>query len=220
MTDRLWDKSHQERDSVRSLEVFVEMLALARDDSYYWKWAIIALQNACHGFMVLALEGTWPVRLLPEKARRKVLRDQYSVAFDDRVFTGHIMGFMDLFASVQSDDLMRQNMRSEAFISTDAIQSSMQELNDIRNKHIHFRAETHLWYVPAFVPMSVDVLQVIDFLLNESGNIWWTRAQVTGELFRERSVEALRRAREQLSEIDAYYLSLRDSEDHMSNTPN
>jgi hypothetical protein len=209
MADRLQDVAHQERDTVRSLEFFVEMLGRVKDDGYYWKWATIALHNTCHGFMVLALEGTWSVGLLPPKARRRVLQQDQGVRiFDDRVYSERIMGFIELFASVQSVDDMTQNMISEAFVSTAAMNSSMQELNNLRNEHLHFRAMTYIRDVPAFVPMSLNALEVVDSLLNKSGNIGWTRAIGEGEPYHERAVEALEKAREELVELENHYRSL------------
>jgi hypothetical protein len=215
MVHRLRDVAHQERDAARSLEFFVEMLDRVREDSYYWKWAIIALHNACHGFMVLALEGTWPVRLLPLKTRRKVLQDQYSVDFDDRVYSDHIMGFLDLFEAIQDETMMRQYTDSKAFESKNTVTESMRSLNDLRNQHLHFRAMTRIDYVPAFVPMCFDALEVIDFLISESGNVGWTHSQVTAEAFKERSNDALTIARKRLADLDSVYRDLIPSADRL-----
>lgn len=141
MTDQLDDVSGEERDAVRALELFLEMLGRANGDTYYWKWATISLHNACHGFMVLALRGTTSsVNLLSDEIRGKVVEEQIIAGFDDRVVTSHILGFMKLFERVQSADDIPSTMIAEAFVSTDAINSSMQTLNDLRNDFLHFRA--------------------------------------------------------------------------------
>lgn len=212
MDERLRYVAHQERDSVRSLEFFVEMLDRVEEDSYYWKWAMTALHNACHGFMVLALEGTWPVNLLPPKARHKVLQDQYSVPFDDRVYTERISGFMELFDGVRQNSMMLRYTTSRAYSPPEEVIEAMRRLNELRNMDLHFRAMTRIEYVPAFVPMSLHVLGVIDFLKTESGNIGWAHSQVTGEGFEARAEAALNGARIRLAELTTFYERLMRSQ--------
>ena len=54
-----------------SLEMVSETLAKVLDNIYYWKWALIALENALQGYMVLALKGTSSINVLKEKCAQK-----------------------------------------------------------------------------------------------------------------------------------------------------
>lgn len=171
--DHGFDESTEEREAARGLEYFNEMLSRAETDTYFWKWAIFALHSAVHGFFVLALRGTRPVRLLNDKDMRKALRKEHEGPIDFAVYEDKIAPFMELYERTKVEKFMGQMINSRAFEASPRIDEDIRFLNEMRNEMMHYRAMTHVRSIADFFGPLQSGLRVIAFLHNESGNVHW-----------------------------------------------
>ncbi len=102
---RVW-RFDEDREAVEGVRFLLLVLQQALNDDYFWKWSIVAMHNALQAGFVLALKNTWPVRLLPEKVQKEVLKEQHKSGFDFRVYEEKIAAFLELYKRVQDKKYM------------------------------------------------------------------------------------------------------------------
>ncbi len=187
--------------AVDALAKTVSELAKVEVDPFAWKWAIIALHNALHGFMGLALRGSHGARLLiPKHERQKYARWERERALGRPIFEvekERVDAFLDLYAKIQDPARMRQYVHSKAFEPTADQDVSMEWLDQLRNSFSHYSAVTQIEPVAALPELVRDCVAVVAFLVDESQNVLLYPFELearTRELLGHLQVEAARLA--------------------------
>ncbi len=160
----------------------VDALAMATDrihwvqaDPFAWKWVVIALHNALHGFMGLALRRTDGAQLLIEKHERRTYahweRERQAERFLPDPGPTRIDTFLNLYEKIKNPERMRQYVHSKPFLSTEDQDASIAYLDRLRNDLSHYSDIRLVVRVAALPRMVKNCAAVIGFLSWESGNV-------------------------------------------------
>jgi hypothetical protein len=168
-----WIRTNEENEAVRSLEMTYELLQKTSNNPYYWKWVVVCLHNSLQGFMVLALRSTDGFRIL-KKSSREGLSKYFKGELPEPPKKIEIESFLDLYKKIKKPKEMRIYHNSQAFAPTPSGDSNIRYLNELRNEFIHFKPQG--WSISTDIFMGVlrESLNVIKFLVFESGNIYWS----------------------------------------------
>lgn len=164
-------ESNEEKDAVNSLSMFEFFYSRVSHDTYFYKWAIIALHNALQGFMILALKGTDTLNIYDSKSREKLI-NHFDNNGDIKWEEIRIENFQSLYKKLKSSE-MRLSGISKAFIPTGSEDDSIRKLNEFRNDFIHFGAKAWVIYLDDMPKTFSDCIRIIEFIVNESNNIVW-----------------------------------------------
>ena len=145
----------EEENAVDSLE---KAAAFIREgDPVKWKWVSIALHMALYSFCICALQGTDYDRVLKEPKRRG---KQYLISFVEAV------------TRIQQDQWMRQYVSSKTIVLSESQKRSINFINkELRNNFVHYIPLSWSIEVSGMPAIVEDVIQVIEQLVCESGNI-------------------------------------------------
>lgn len=167
-----WLRMNPESEAVEGALFLEEMLQRVAESKYHWKWATMALFNLTYSTFVLALKGTWPVQLLTNQQRGKTLKNQHILDFDESVWTGNAAAFRTLYKRVLSEEIMaRYYQISKALAENDDQFEGIEWLADRRDQFVHFKAESSAHELTVFPDQFLKVLEVVRFLVEDSGNI-------------------------------------------------
>jgi hypothetical protein len=161
------------------------MLRKVPDDPRYWIWVIISLHNSLQGFMVTALRSGLDLHLMSDQTRKKdrnawenyerCLQKGNNQGLDELPLTFEELAlapFMKLYEKIKRQDLMEERYTdSRRFVPTAEQDASVGLLHKLRNKYIHFFPHTNFLEVSGLPTMIRDCLEIIRFLVFESGNI-------------------------------------------------
>lgn len=188
-----------------------------------WKWAVIALHNTLQGFMVLALQSTWSVRILHRDQRAKRLRAVEEVyrateagdtaaaaAAEAATFAGkdEMAAFLHLYERIKDPEgAMMQFMNSKIYEPRPTDDQCMRCLNDVRNEYMHFVPCLRSMLLTQFPAIVETGLHVVSFLMSESNNITWYAGTHPNDL-KPRAYVALTRANEAVARLTASYAGL------------
>ena len=181
-------KTNTELEAVRALEFAARGAREALRDPYHWKWVIIALHNALQNMMVLALTCGNGLR---------ALRTDVAVSWILAYRKGakgpveKLDFFLNLFGKIQGSGILCFT-DSRAFQPSRSQQLSVERLNSLRNRFLHFLLGTWLIEAAGLPRLCLDCLDAGEFLSWESGNIWWHSASP------QRVRRAFRRVRQAL----------------------
>lgn len=163
----------EEIEAVRALEAVADLLPKTRADVYQWKWVVITLHNALQGYMVLALQGTWPVQVLPNRQTKKLLKaaadGDFAFVTDDH----HMDNLPGLYEKIKAPKRMSSFMDSKSFTPYGTCDESVARLCTLRNGFIHFLPKIRRIYVGDLPRMVTDCVGIIEFLVRESQTITW-----------------------------------------------
>ena len=186
-------------DAVFSLKFFDEQLAKVEEEPLYWKWALIALHNALHGFMVAALyqadidpvlqDGPNKTKYCPHCGAEisSAGNRPYGTASEWREWAmsrnsserkpqpkaWRMLSFLDLFQRIRDERYMERLLCSKKFEPSATQIDTVKSLNDLRNEFVHFEPKFCLDSTPEFAAIVREVLPIISFLTFESQNILW-----------------------------------------------
>lgn len=166
----LYLRTDESEEAVSALEMAADRLANVEGDIYQWKWAIIALHNAAQGFMVLALRGSNGFDVLGRKAARawtEAIAAGKTPPPGDRLET-----YLNLYSRTKGQRMIRY-VNSRKFEPVGAQESSIKELNGLRNDFVHFLPKGWSLEVTGLPAMFEDVLAYMEFLAWDSGNVVW-----------------------------------------------
>jgi len=188
-------RTDEELEAVRALEQAALLLPQVAADPYAWKWVVLALHNALQGFMVLALQGTWAVRVMKRADRRAILAAHARGALEAALRQGDLEYFEELYDQIKKEKHMRLNTFSKAFRPGPTQTESVKRLNALRNDLVHFVPKTFVDAIEDLPLVVADCAEIIGFLAFESGNVRWTahpelQARTTDLLGRVREVAA------------------------------
>lgn len=167
-----WIRTNEENEAVRSLEMAYGLFEKASENLYYWKWVVICLHNSLQGFMILALRGTNGLRVM-KKSCRKQFEKYYRGELHEPPERIEIESFLNLYAKIKKDHEMGQYHNSQAYVSTQSGDAQIEYLNELRNDFIHFKPQDWSISTGIFIGLLQESLNVIRFLVFESGNIYW-----------------------------------------------
>jgi hypothetical protein len=162
----IWLRTDERNEAIKSLHKTHQFLLQIHEDSYNWKWVIIALHNSTQAFMVLALKGTASLNVC--KNREKIVDAMNSGNERPKL---RMEKFLDLYRDIKSTDRMNQNIYSRAFLASKETDYYMETLNEFRNTFIHFKPCNWSLGISTLPDLTNSVLDVIEFLVLESGNV-------------------------------------------------
>jgi hypothetical protein len=195
MRKNIYLRTDELLESIKALEMFCNAIKWVKKDPYYWKWAIMALHNSIQGFMVCALRSSNGLAVLTTKCAKAWME-----AYENETTYPEekLDDFVNLYKKIKSN-LMIQNIDSKKYIPKGKEGWSIRKLNELRNDFIHFTPKSLSLEVSGLPKISKDILSIIDFLVNTSGNIYFYPSQQKFEkIFQEvlsqtkRSVDKLK----------------------------
>jgi hypothetical protein len=180
-------KTDETEEAISALEMVAEQSVRMQEDTYRWKWIILAIHNALQGFMVLALRSGNGLR---------PLRDDIAAAWLKAYQEGKnppqekLDSFLNLYKKIKSERMLFY-VHSKKFLPKVRQESSIKKLNSLRNDFIHFLPRMWVLEVGGLPQICLDCLDAIQFLAWESGNIFWR-----SEIHEKRAQQALSIARD------------------------
>lgn len=160
-------RTDERSEAYNALVKTIQFLDEINEDTYNWKWFLVSLHNCLQAFMVLALKGSSSLSVMKQDHARRWLKAYES---NSRYPEVKMDSFLKLFEKIQSDFMMK-NSNSKVFDSTEQITTSIQELNDLRNKFIHYMPKGWSLNITGLPSLGLDIVEVLRFLVSESGNI-------------------------------------------------
>lgn len=169
-----WLRTDEFKDAVDALEMLAESLARCSENRYRWKWALVALQSAVQGFMVLALakEGELPV--LGDKDAER-WREWYEAGSppSDEPPEPRLNRFEELYAKVKQDRAQKWPER-KAFRPQGTQDRNITDLpRRFRNAFVHFQPGAWSIELAQFPPIILDCIGLIEFLGWQCGSVRW-----------------------------------------------
>ncbi len=188
-------------ETVSALETTANELERVKADPYRWKWVILALHSALQGMMALALRGGNNLRVLKSEDAKRFL-DAYEngtpipadLQMDD---------FLNLYKKAKGDAMLFY-VDSEKFTPQGTQGRSIKRLNRLRNQFIHFTPRTFMLVLNELPEITLDCLNIAEFLAWNSNNVGWDVKDNEDELV-ERAKKALKAAAKAAQEIKEAY---------------
>lgn len=173
-----------------NLQAACEFCARTLADASFWRWTLLATHGALQGALVLALQGTDGLAALTTRAAGKWMTAYRTK--DEPLPVGRLDDFLELYAKVKDPEQMRRNQNARAFAPGEQHDRSVEWLHDARCEFLHFKPRTS-WSVElgGLPRICLDALDVIDFLLWESGAVMFYEETDTA---RARAATAMLRA--------------------------
>jgi hypothetical protein len=162
MPEPIWIRTNEYVEAVKALKMLEHMLCLVEKDAYYWKWAIIVLDNAVQAFMVCALKG--PAGL---GALERSMADKYYKALKrgDKIPQARRL---DVFLSLY--DKMKKEFK---YAPSSQVEKSIERMHELRNDFVHFTPKYSAIAADNLPQMVCDCLEVINFLAWDPTRISW-----------------------------------------------
>lgn len=155
-------------EAVTALESLNSMLPQVLSDPVQWKWVIQTLHAVLQNFMVAALEGTSPTRVLKPLSKKEQERISKGKMVERK-----LKNFMDLYACIKDGDMMSQYTVSHVFVPNATQDKNVEDLNELRNEFIHFTPKSYVLDVWNFPSLTQDIIDIIRFLAFQSANVHW-----------------------------------------------
>lgn len=176
------------RELVEALRKVAEELEAAEADSYAWKWAIIAMQNAVQNAIVAAISGTDQLGALTKKAAREWL-EAYE---QDRTDYPEpwLANFLELYARMKSQT---------AFSATAESDKDIKRLVEFRNDFMHFTPKGWSIQLAGLPRLLRNALAVVQHLGWQGHIIWYEETDQTA------AQESVERIRALLDQLDSLY---------------
>lgn len=189
-------KTDETLEAVSALEMAAEAVERVSNDVYRWRWVIISIHMALQGFMVLALRGSDGLRPLKDKIAEDWLKAQRE---GGKRPEEKLDSFLNLYKKIKSKRMLFYG-HSKQFVSAGTQDRSIKKMNSLRNDFIHFLPKLWIIEISGLPRISLDCLDVVEFLGWQSGNIFWHKRDQE-----ERAKRSLAKARRILAEIDHGY---------------
>jgi len=166
----VWLKTDEREETVSSLMMVRDASGNIINDTFQWKWIVIALHNALQGFMVSSLRNGNNFRVMPEKLASKC----YEAHRANKPWPKERLdSFPNLYKKVKSDEYMKFFIHSKSLPETENNDGCINKLIELRNKFIHFVPQGWSLEVSGLPYICLTVLEMIRFLGWKSGNIFW-----------------------------------------------
>lgn len=120
-----------------------------------WKWVILGLHGALYGFAICACKGT----------------NDSSVRIVTKKGVAMLISFDKALKRCKDENLMRMTIRSKHLVLSKSQDDSIKMLKrEFRNEFEHFQPKAWSIEIHGFYQMAIDVLDVIRFLVLDTGN--------------------------------------------------
>ena len=189
-----WLSTDLYEEVISGLHLAVENTRAAAEHPYPWKWVILGLHSALQAIMVLALQSSNGLRALKDDIAAKWMR-----AYRDGTSLPEekLDWFPSLYDKIKSEQMLFL-ITSKKYVPGPTHDHSVEKLNEMRNTFVHFLPKRWLLDVTGLPCICRDCLDVIEFLVWESGNVTW---------YDDRTRERMRRAITALAEaLEARHL--------------
>jgi len=192
-----WLRTDELNEAVRALEIVEKFLSNVISDTYYWKWVVIALHNSLQGFMVCALRGSSGLNVLKDKVAKKWSKayqsgsGKYPVEILDT--------YLNLYKKIKSNN-MKMYVGSKKFCPKGQEDHNVKELNQLRNKFIHFTPAGWSLEVSGLPIIIKDCIAIIEFLAFTSNNIHYPNDELQSEIR-----EMIDKIRNEIAKIEVAY---------------
>jgi hypothetical protein len=148
----------EEWNALDYLEKTVEFIRRAENYETDWKWVIISLHGAVYGFMICALKGTDPNRVLTH----------------DKKGEARLISFKKALEWCQGPDHMIMTTVSKVLLVSERQKRSLDDLHSqFRNSFAHYRPCYWSIELHDMPQMIIDGLEITRFLALKSGNPMW-----------------------------------------------
>jgi hypothetical protein len=147
--------------------------------------------------MILALKSTNSLNTFTERTAKEWLNAYYN---DKEYPKTRLDNFLNLFKKIQSNEML-QYIQSKKFESSDSVNESMERINEYRNIFVHFQPGSWSLEANGLPKTCLSVIEVITFLFQESGNIYFYSADDASEV-----TEMIYDLTEQLKRWEVEYL--------------
>ena len=164
--------TNEKKESVYALEHLGLLLKQLSKDPYYWKWAILAIHNCFHNFMVATLMNTHGLLVQENKSNNNNIWMNifYSCNEEDDEDFDFFLGLYDKLKGPHMD----QTMESKRLITKKRQDESIYKLHTLHNQLIVY-TPWNCELNPLELPIIfIDCLDIIRFLAFESNNIYWS----------------------------------------------
>ncbi len=199
----MWLRTDDRNEAVKSLHKVHQFIKETHQDTYNWKWVIIALHNSAQAFMVLALEGTALLNVC--RNRRKIFE---AIQSNEKLPDPYMQYFINFYEDIKSPDRMNMYCDSSAFSGSKEADNAMKRLNEFRNQFIHFLPGVWSLEISELPELCNSVLSVIEFLIFNSGNV---RFYDNGELEKANLAKLILEIRIELENLKIEYKGSKDS---------
>jgi len=173
-SEEIWLRTDELNEAIKALELVQELLPRVVNDSYYWKWVIVALHNSLQGFMVCALQGSSKLNVLPDGVAAKWL-EAYRGGSDE-IPKQILDTFPNLYKKIKSERMIMYT-ESKKFVAKGQQDLHVRKLNRLRNQFIHYTPLGWSLEVSDLPAITRDCVEVIKFLALESWNILYREEQ-------------------------------------------
>jgi len=176
----VWFRTNEKDQAVTSLQLACELFEKSKNEPRFWGWTIIAMHKAVQDFMVLALRGSNSLRVCKDNGIKERIWN-YLDSLGEGVFSVkpsninakglRLQNFMILYDMIKSKEHMVFYCISKPFPENTFIDEKICELNEHRNKLIHFIPSGISIFIGDLLDEFKAAYEVIRFLCFESGNI-------------------------------------------------
>lgn len=165
----------QKENAIDSLVRTTIFLQETRKDIFAWKWFIIALHHAAHCFMLVALKNSDSSGVWRHEPGVRTKDGPVDVFHEDN----RLIHFMEAFKRIKDPTRMGGYINAKPFSGQPYHEQSMWHLNDkLRNGLVHYRPDG--WSINSryMVEIAIPVLEVIEFLVFQSGRCLFEENQL------------------------------------------
>jgi hypothetical protein len=153
-----WFRINEKENAIDFLEKAAYFLE-QKEDQNRWKWVAISLFGSLYGFLICAIQGTNPDRVINKASK----------------YPDKLISFPEALQRAQKDEYMQQFMFSKTLKLTESQKRSIDFIHKtFRNKFEHFIPTRWSIETSGMPEIVSEVLNVIEFLALKSGNskIW------------------------------------------------
>jgi hypothetical protein len=180
-------KTNVINEAITSLNLVRESLHVVETDVYRWKWIIIALHNALQNTMVSALRQGNGFHAMNNDSVKQWM-EAYQI--DEPLPPLKLANFLELYKRIKKKEIMESYVFSKRFVANQEHTNSVKKLNYLRNRFIHFELDIWSLEIVTMPDLCLHCLDVISFLVFESGNIILT-AENEGEKLKSLLLDAI-----------------------------
>ncbi len=165
----MWIRTNEQEEAIAALEAFARFLPLVKPDLFEWRWAILSLHTALHGFMVVAMRDSAGLSPLPDDLAAAWLQ-AYGCGLPTP--EERLDKFLNLYKKIKRNNVAAL-VQGRPFTPAGTQGYSVKLLNRLRNQFVHFLPASWSLEVTGLPHMCLDSLAVIDYLSRDYRDLLW-----------------------------------------------
>ena len=169
-----WHRFDLDGQAVDALRHVAALLPQAVDEPYLWKWTVIAMFDALHGFFGLALRGSDGAQLLTDKHEIRTYRRWNEERRRGKAITQREPDRVDETRSLYLKTLDPERMDylgASPFTPTANEDAAFEHLAHLRDKLTHHGHGSRSIFVGELPVVILECLAIIEWLFEKSGTI-------------------------------------------------